>query len=109
MSLPVRNTDPDTSRMAAARAVTRRLIVRDAIMRVFADNHGSWFTQDQILAMLHSRHLAFPEQWPPISPSGVRTRVSELVTDGLLEQVPGVYGRSEMGNRALLWRAVVPS
>lgn len=108
MSLPVRPTDPQTSRDAAASAVTRRPVVRDAILRVLRhDMHrDNGLTQDDIYGILRTLRHDYPEQWPAVSPSGVRTRVSELVREGLVEAVPDTLGRSDMGNRAHLWRAV---
>ncbi len=90
-TLPVRRGDPATSHEAAAKAVLGRPRVREQVLDALRD-HGP-MTHDQI--MTHVR----------ASPSGVRTRVSELVRDGEVEAVPDQLGRSDMGNRALVWRA----
>lgn len=107
MSLPVRATDPQTSRDAAATAVTRRPLVRDAILRVLGLlEPGTGYTHDLLHEALRRWHDRDPKHWPAVSPSGVRTRVSELVREGLVEPVPDAFGRSMMGNRAHEWRLV---
>ncbi|GAA4680162.1 hypothetical protein [Nocardioides nanhaiensis] len=93
-TLPVRRTDPDTSHEAAAQAVTRRERIRDAVLATLRDLGP--MTHDDLAARI-----------PWASPSGVRTRTSELVTDGLVEAVPNHSGKSGMGNRARLWRAAI--
>ena len=90
-TLPVRRGDPLTSHAAAAQAVRGRPRVREQVLAALRD-HGP-MTHDQIMTHVNA------------SPSGVRTRVSELVRDGEVEAVPGQLGRSDMGNRALIWRA----
>lgn len=101
--LPVRNTDPDTSRSAALLAIARRPRVRDAVYAVLADDGP--LTQDDLIAAYRQRALNI-EGWPWASDSSIRTRCSELVRDGMVEEDPGGYGASRMGNRALVWRAV---
>lgn len=91
-TLPVRRSDPDTSHEAAAMAVVHRPRIRDAVLALLRDEGP--MTHDDLMARV-----------PWASPSGVRTRTSELVSDGLVEAVPDSAGRSGMGNRALIWRA----
>lgn len=105
-TLPVRRTDPDTSHEAAAKAIVHRPRIRDAILRLLDAAGEDGMTHDDMILSLNDLHRDHPQAWPPGSPSGVRTRTSELVTDGLVAAVPDHAGRSGMGNRARLWRAV---
>lgn len=102
----VRRTDPDTSHMAAATVAPRRQRVRDAVLSVVQDgcvvNPG--LTHEDIVGMYQARVAEFGHV-PPASASSIRTRVAELVDDGLVEMVPDTYGKTSMGNRARLWRA----
>ncbi|MCY4726730.1 winged helix-turn-helix domain-containing protein [Nocardioides sp. STR2] len=91
-TLPVRASDPDTSHEAAAKAVTIRPRIREQVLAALTD-HGP-MTHDDLMVHVSA------------SPSGVRTRTSELVHDGLVEAVPDNAGTSGLGNRARLWRAV---
>lgn len=104
---PVRNTDPGTSHEAAQRAVLRRPRVRDAVMTIIASKGRQGITHDRLIAAYHHAALESPG-WPPASASSIRTRCSELVTEGLVERVPDVVDRSALGNRSHLWRAVLP-
>lgn len=103
-TLPARTADPATSHEAAAKAVKRRPKVRPAVHQVITENGP--LTHDGIVAAYHARSLT-TAGWPAASASSIRTRVSELVRDGLVEAVPDETSRSSMGNRAHLWRAVV--
>lgn len=105
-TLPVRRTDPDTSKRVAAAPGPRRNRprVRDAVLAMLRGIGP--MTHDQIIAHMEHAHGERPDVWPPASPSSVRTRVSELVRDGLVERVPDAAGKSTYGNAAILWRAV---
>lgn len=92
--LPVRSGDPVTSRVAAVDALNKRRTVRERVLEVL--RRGGPMTHDQLIDRL--RGVA--------SPSAIRTRTSELVTEGLVEAVPDLEGRSALGRRAKLWRAV---
>lgn len=105
--LPVRNSDPLTSASAAARAVTRRPVVREAIIRLLQQEPGAALTHDDIYGMLRSLHAALPERWPSVSPSGVRTRCNELWREGILADAEE-FGKSDAGNRAILWKLARP-
>lgn len=100
--LPVRNTDPDTSRKAAAKAVQRRPRVRDAVYLVLCE--GGPMTHDQLIAA-YGRYSLKVAGWPRASHSSIRTRCSELARDGKVMAVD--TAKSSMGNRAIVWRAVV--
>lgn len=94
---PVRDTDPFTSWAAAVEASSRAWKLRELVADVLA----------QFGPMTHDQLIQAVNRVRPASPSGVRTRVSELVEDGLVEQVPDMVSRSALGRQALLWRLVV--
>lgn len=98
--LPVRNTDPDTSRDAARKATRRRLTVRNAVYGTLTLDGP--LTLDDLI--YRYRWHATTLGWPAASESSIRTRCSELVRDGLVEVVPDREGQSVNGNRAKLWR-----
>lgn len=87
-----RDTDPDTSR-EAARSVTdlteRRAAVLATLRRLGSgtDADIAW---------------AYPRDAPRQSPSGLRTRRSELVAAGLVRD-SGLRARMESGRRAIVW------
>lgn len=56
--------------------------------------------------MCHEDLIQIVDAVRPASPSGVRTRTSELVKLGLVEQVPDMHARTRYGRTSLLWRAV---
>lgn len=56
--------------------------------------------------MTHEDLIQIVEAVRPASPSGVRTRTSELVRLGLVEAVPDMQARTRYGRTSLLWRAV---
>jgi hypothetical protein len=99
--LPVRHTDPATSREAAADAVKRRTTVRDAVYFVLYVDGPT--TLDRLVSR-YGEYISVVSDWPAASASSIRTRCSELVRDGLAERVPDATGTSDMGNRALVWR-----
>lgn len=106
MTLPARATDPATSHEAAAKAIVGRPRVRDAVWHVLKEDGP--MTHDDLIAAYNQRAMQIAG-WPMASASSIRTRCSELVRDGLVEQVPDLAGASRMGNRALVWRAVTVS
>lgn len=91
---PVRDTDPFTSWAAACANEGLRPQLRLYIKHAL-ETYGP-MTHDQIIEVVNRVR--------PASPSGVRTRVSELVEDGIVEQVPDMVSRSALGRTALLWR-----
>lgn len=102
--LPVRNDDPDTSHAAAAKAVKRRPRVRDAVYLVLSEEGP--LTHDDLVAA-YGRRSMMVEGWPTASASSIRTRCAELADDGLVDHET-LDGVSRMGNRARLWRVIVP-
>lgn len=90
-----RRTDPETSHEAAesVREVTIRMTQRRILICLLSigpqDDIGisQWFTINN--------------QLPP-SPSGLRTRRSELVAKGLVQH-SGEYGKSATGRRTRIW------
>lgn len=93
---PVRDSDPHTSWAAAWGTAGTAYRLRAVIHAALAD-FGP-LTHDDLIGIVNRVR--------PASPSGVRTRVSEMVEDGLVEAVPGMVARSALGRTALLWRLV---
>lgn len=94
---PVRDTDPFTSWAAAyEQRLGKRTRLKQLVFSIL-ESFGP-MTHDQLIEAVNEVR--------PASPSGVRTRVSELVEDGLVEAVPGMVSRSALGRTALLWRLV---
>ena len=92
-----RRGDPDTSHDAAASITdltARRAAVLDLLRR------DGWMTDETI----HD-HYQDGDIQPPQSPSGLRTRRSELVTLGLVCDT-GEREILRSGRRAVVWRAV---
>ncbi len=101
-TLPVRPTDPDTSHEAAEKVVTRRIRVRDAVLRILRE-HGPMTHEELVDRYVWEFRCGTV---PASSASSIRTRCAELVDDGEVEMVPDETRRTAMGNRARLWRAV---
>lgn len=101
----VRGTDPDTSHDAAAKVAPKRKRVRDAVLAIIRDRRGLVVgVTHEMIVDIYQGEMRLGNV-PPASASSIRTRVSELVDEGLVEMVPDVYGKTIMGNRARLWRA----
>ncbi|ANC31465.1 hypothetical protein [Isoptericola dokdonensis] len=98
-----RRTDPDTSHDAAADVRRRRTIVRDCVLAIMREAPEP-LTHERIVGRFRQR-AGTRIGWPAATDSSVRTRVHELVRDGLVERVPGAHGTSTTGRRAALWRA----
>lgn len=93
----VRNTDPATSWSAAAEQTDeKRKTIKDIVLEVLHQRRTP-MTHDDLIIEIN-------QHWRPVSPSGVRTRVKELVYEGKVEAVPGRMAKSVMGRDALLWR-----
>lgn len=99
-----RNTDPGTSHAAAdsVRGITST--IRERVGALLEANPGG-LTHDQIIG--EYRKYSVRLGWPAASDSSIRTRVSELVTDGEAEKVPDASGKSRSGRPMLLWRKAV--
>jgi len=92
-----RNTDPATSH-EAARSVTGISETHERILRIFSDCYE---LTDEHLAtewLTYGTHLG----WPPISPSGLRSRRAELVARGKLRD-SGRRSITRTGRRTIIW------
>lgn len=96
-----RTTDPDTSHAAASSLhhLTER---RQAILEVLK-RYGP--LTDEALVALYDE-LADSGDVPPQSPSGIRTRRSELTRDGHVADT-GRRSTTTTGRSAILWHAVM--
>lgn len=94
----VRRTDPDTSREAAATAVLGADTLRARVLDVFMAAKAP-ITDEQLAIRYSRRH---PTR--PASPSGLRTRRSELERDGLVAVVD-TNGKTENGRRCRRYMA----
>ncbi len=96
-----RRRDPLTSVEAAEslkphRLTANRTAVLDALRAI-----GRAATDEELVAYYGGRRN--DNGWPAQSPSGLRSRRSELVASGMVE--PAGHGITMAGNRATLWRA----
>lgn len=92
-----RVTDPATSHRAA-RSVDGISETHERILRIFSDCYE---LTDEHLAtewLTYGTHLG----WPPISPSGLRSRRSELVTLGKLRD-SGRRSITRSGRSTIIW------
>ncbi len=98
-SAHARKSDPVTSHQAAAK-ITNPGPVRDKILHVL----GNCPRTDEQIA---ERYSLCVEKfgWPKCSPSGLRSRRSELVALGFVED-SGKTDKTAMGNDAIVWRLV---
>lgn len=95
MTRRARLTDPATSWAATIQDGddhTLRATILSALI-----NFGP-MTHDQLIELVNRAR--------PASPSGVRTRVRELVEEGKVEPVRGMVAKSRYGRASLLWSAV---
>jgi hypothetical protein len=97
-----RKSDPDTSHEAAASIGDLR--ERQKVVLAIFDWPGVGFmgTTDEELGDAYQR-LALAGQVPYQSPSGLRTRRSELVELGLVEN-SGDKRKTRSGRRAIVWQ-----
>jgi len=65
-----------------------------------------WHALNLFGAMTHDQIIEKVRAVRPVSDSGVRTRVSELVEQGLVERHPSMQAKSRYGRASLLWRVV---
>lgn len=93
MKLPARRTDPGTSHEGTT------------------DSHTLARTYDRILDILGRSGPLCDEQirtrytirFGNISPSGCRTRRSELVMARKVQPVPGIFATTPSGRRSIMW------
>lgn len=94
-----RRTDPETSKQAAA-SVTNLGRTRDAILKILKA-HGP-MTDEQIREIYAGR-TEFGHDYPFASPSGLRSRRSELVRLGLVVD-SGQLGKTASGRQTIIWK-----
>lgn len=91
--------DPITSHEAAASLAQLHITqTRSRILDILRLNRDG-LTDEQIADRFPSPHAVWPDQW---SPSGLRTRRSELVAGGLVVDT-GRKARTRSGRRAIVW------
>ena len=97
---PTRRGMPETSYKAAASVVNLGR-TRDAILSVLRD-YG-WQTDEEIADVYNFRHyLGRPFDYPKVSPSGLRSRRSELVKLGLVCD-SGQRAKTQSGRESIVW------
>lgn len=96
-----RATDPGTS-WAAAQSVRDVTAAQSRVLSLFGESdHG--LTDEQLALIYESGVRMF--DWPPMSPSGLRTRRCELVTLGKVEDT-GRRTTTRSGRSTIVWDAV---
>jgi len=101
-SKPVaRHSDPDTSH-AAADSVTELTEKQETVLALLI-NYGPQLSDGEIAVTY--RRVGYHVTWPQ-SESGLRTRRSELVRKGLVQD-SGERVKLESGRMAILWEAVL--
>lgn len=102
-TLPVRHTDPDTSREAAEKAAFGSSKVRPVVLQILRE--AGPMTHDELIAAYHAKVIAEP--WTKrASDSGIRTRLKELAEAGVVAEDEAM-GQSAFGNSAKRWKAVI--
>lgn len=94
-----RAEDPSTSHEAAA-SVRQITVTQDRVLSLLR-----WLgamTDEEILAAYDRRRAV--TGWPPVSPSGLRSRRSELVAQGRV--TADGRGKTSSGRSCQIWRAV---
>jgi hypothetical protein len=98
-----RNTDPETSRAAAASLTPPTLRAsQEAVLDVFESRRKM---TDVEMIDAYNHVLAF--YVPPQSPSGLRTRRKELVRKGFLRD-SGEREKMASGRKAIVWERCEP-
>ncbi len=96
--MKARKSDPITSH-EAAESVKNLSATKEGILIVL----GSRSMSDSQIAWEYNR-LVLSNKAPMASESGLRSRRSELVADGLVEA--DGFGKTPFGRRTILWRVV---
>lgn len=94
-----RSTDPSTSH-AAAESVTELTVKQAAVLRCLGLYENG--LTDQSLVMLYQHHARSSDLYPYQSESGIRTRRSELVAQGLVRD-SGRRRTTDSGRQAIVW------
>ena len=95
-----RHTDVATSHLAA-RSVEDLNAKQRAVLKIF-ENYSRGPLSDELLIVAYHGYSDRPE-YPKQSPSGLRSRRSELVRAGLLVD-SGHRGRTASGRSTILWK-----
>lgn len=95
-----RNSDPITSHEAAASVLTSP--IRARVLEILTVAGPAGLSHEEIAREYRRREIALGWRLP--SPSGIRSRVAELHSDGEVEIVPDVFRKSPTGRRAHVWR-----
>ena len=100
-----RRTDPATSREAAASVIDPSKGTYAKILAAFKtlDRYGVGFTDEQLFDVWQNQHRRLGRDWPPISPSGLRSRRNELTRRGLIVD-SGERAKTRAGRRSIVWR-----
>lgn len=102
---PTRRSDPETSHLAAAGLSPAKLsTVRSRVLAILTGRPGAGLTHDALIA--EYKRSAVRLGWPRAADSSIRTRCNELWRSGEVVRVEESAGKSGMGNKAILWRAV---
>lgn len=104
-----RGSDPATSHQAAA-SVKNITAVQSAVLSCFTRRSSGWdprLLTDIDIAAIYNGRRVFDEEggkdYPQASDSGLRTRRSELVRAGYLEN-SGLLAVLPSGRKSILWR-----
>lgn len=97
MDAVARDSDPETS-WEAARSVTGAKRLREIVLDVLREDGP--LTDEQIAMAIETYHPHLL-----VSPSGLRTRRSELVASGAVQD-SGARGKTISGRSSIIWEAV---
>jgi hypothetical protein len=100
MEARARTSDPDTSH-AAAKSVKKMTLVQSRVWAMFG--RVSSMTDVAMIDMWGKERRRFPDSYPQVSDSGLRTRRRELVDQGYLKD-SGLRQTLPSGRKAILWQ-----
>jgi hypothetical protein len=99
MEARARTSDPDTSH-AAAKSVKKLTLVQTRVLALFR-RCGS-MTDTRLIETWNKERSRFPDSYPQMSESGLRTRRRELVDLGDLKD-SGLRQELLSGRKSILW------
>lgn len=94
-----RETDPDTSRQAAASISQDSMRETQRMVLAILERYGPSCDED---IATYAAQLTEHEGWPRQSPSGLRSRRAELVAAGLVRD-SGERTRTSTGRQTIVW------
>jgi hypothetical protein len=100
MEARARTSDPDTSH-AAAKSVKKMTLVQSRVWFLFGRKRA--MTDTELIELWNREHQIFPDSYPRVSESGLRTRRRELVDRGSLKD-SGLRQTLPSGRKAILWQ-----